>query len=252
MPQGHAAAPSAFVRLMQRVTTGLERVRMYLDDAIAHDVDPSSHVRTIRGFLSRLEEHNLKLAPSKARIGATTISFLGHSVSGSGLRPDLDKVSALAEMPNPKDVGQLRSLLGGLSYYRKFLPNLAQRVHPLTSLLKKGVPFDFTPAMAGIVKDLLQNLSKPTVLAFPDWEAAQDQSRPFLLYCDACRDGFGAVLEQQQADGSIRPITFISRTTLPNERNWSVLDLEAGAIVWAIKRLRPYLFSIPFKNFHRS
>ena len=110
----------------------LKRVRMYLDDAIAHDVDPQSHVATIRDFLSRLEKHNLKLAPSKATIGATEISFVGHSVSGSGLRPDANKVSALVNMPAPKDVGQLRSLLGGLSYYRKFLPNLAKRVHPLT------------------------------------------------------------------------------------------------------------------------
>ena len=84
-------------------------------------------------------------------------------------------------MPAPKDVGQLRSLLGGLSYYRTFLPDLAKRVHPLTSLLKKGAAFDFTPDMVNIVRGLLKEFSNPTVLAFPDWDAAEDQSRPFLL-----------------------------------------------------------------------
>ena len=96
--------------------------------------------------------------------------------------------------------------------------------------------------MEGIIKSLLHELCEPPVLVFPYWDAAIDWSRPFRLYCDACRDGFGATLEQQQEDGSVRPITFLSRVTLQNERNWTVLELEAGAIVWAIKRLRSYVF----------
>ena len=93
--------------------------------------------------------------------------------------------------------------------------------------------------MEGIIKSLLRELCEPPVLVFPDRDAAIDGSCPFRLYCDACRHGFGATLEQQQEDGSVRPITFLSRVTLQNERNSTVLELEAGAIVWAIKRLRP-------------
>ena len=113
-------------------------------------------------------------------------------------------------------------------------------------MLKQRVPFPLTEDMEGIMKSLLHELCKPPVLVFPDWDAAIDGSRPFRLYCDACRDGFGANLEQQQVDGSVRPITFLSRVTLQNERNWTVLELEAGAIVRAIKCLRPYFCSIPF------
>ena len=79
---------------------------------------------------------------------------------------------------------------------------------------------------------------------FPYWDAAIGGYRPFRLYCDACRDGFGATLEQQQEDGSVRPITFLSRVKPQNERNWTVLELEAGAIVRAIKRLRHNFFSL--------
>lgn len=85
-------------------------------------------------------------------------------------------------------------------------------------------------------------------MAFPDWDAAQGQSRPLLLYCDACQDGFGAVLEQQQHNGFIPPITFLSCNTTANKRNWLVMDLEASAIVWA-NTLRPHLFSTPFNTF---
>ncbi|CAB1107749.1 unnamed protein product [Ectocarpus sp. CCAP 1310/34] len=115
-------------------------------------------------------------------------------------------------MPPPTNVKQLRSLLGGLSDYRKFLKNLANKVRPLNSLLKQGVPFN----------------------------------RPLRLCSDVCIDGFGASLEQEQLDGSVRPIVYISRATLPAERNWTVLDLEAGGIVWAIKRLRGYMWSTKF------
>ena len=74
-------------------------------------------------------------------------------------------------------------------------------------------------------------------LVFPDWDTAADGLRPFHVYCD-CIDGFGAALEREQADGSIKPIAHINRATLDSERHWTPLDLEAGGIVWALKRLR--------------
>ena len=67
-------------------------------------------------------------------------------------------------------------------------------------------------------------------LVFPDYDAVTDLSRPFRLYCDAGIDGFGATVEQDQPDGTIRPIVYVSRATLDSERNWTPLDLEAGSI----------------------
>ena len=149
----------------------------------------------------------------------------------------------------PKNVKQTRALLGGLSYYRKFVPQFAKRIRPLTSLLKKDVKFEFTPAMEGIVRELLAELANPPVLVYPDWDAVADGSRPFHLYCDASKDGFGGTLEQEQLDGSIRPIVYISRATLISERHWTPLDLEAGSIIWCIKRLRGYLWGTHFHIF---
>ncbi|CAB1107618.1 unnamed protein product [Ectocarpus sp. CCAP 1310/34] len=157
-------------------------------------------------------------------------------------------------MPMPKDVKQLRSLLGGLSYYRKFLPNMATRIRPLTTLLKKQATFVFTPAMEQAVCVLLSELANPPVLVYPDWDAVSDGSRPFRLYCDASRVGFGGTLEKGEPDGSIRPIVSISRATLDSERYWIPFDLEAGSIVWSIKRLGGYLWGTKFRIFaaHKS
>ena len=90
------------------------------------------------------------------------------------------------------NVPELRSLLGGLSYYRKFLPNLSRRLQPITRLLKKDVPFSFDAEMEAVVREILKVLTKPPVLVYPDFEAARDGSRKFRLYCDASAAGFGS------------------------------------------------------------
>ena len=143
----------------------------------------------------------------------------------------------------PRDIKQLRSLLGGLNYYLKFLPNMAKRIRPITALLKKGATFDFTSPMEETVRTLLAELAAPPILVFPDWDAVIDKSRPFRLHCDASTDGLRATLEQEQPDGSIRPIVYISRATLANEQKWTPMELEARCVVWSIRRLRRYLFS---------
>ena len=100
--------------------------------------------------------------------------------------------------------------------------------------------------MEAIVRDLLKILTEKPVLCFPDWDAVQDGSHFFQLHTDTSTDGFGAVPNQPQLDGSVRPILYISRASLPNEANWSPFELEGGVITWAVKRLRHYLFHVPF------
>ena len=103
--------------------------------------------------------------------------------------------------------------------------------------------------MEKLVREILTELATPPILVFPNWDAVADGSRPFHVYYDACIDGFGAALEQEQADGSIKPIAYVSRATLDSERHWTPLDLEAGSIVWALKRLRGYLWGTKFRIF---
>ncbi|CAB1110163.1 unnamed protein product [Ectocarpus sp. CCAP 1310/34] len=252
MPQGSSAAPGWFCKVVNEAIKNLYGVASYLDDLIVFDDTPSTHVGTMRALFERLRTHNLKLMPPT--FGATEADFLGHTISPDGVRLNGAKVSALTKMPKPRDVKQLRSLLGGLSYYRKFLPNMAKRIRPLTTLLKRQEKFIFTPSMEQAVRVLLAELTNPPVLVYPEWDAVSDGSRPFHLYCDASRDGFGGTLGQEQPDGFIRPIVFISRATLDSERHWTPLDLEAGSIVWCIKRLRGYLCGTKFRSFtnHKS
>ena len=103
--------------------------------------------------------------------------------------------------------------------------------------------------MEDTVRALLVELATPPILVFPDWGAVIDTSRPFRLHCDTSTAGLGATLEQEQPDGSISPIIYISRATLDDEQNWTPMELEAGRVVWSIRRLIRYLYGVYFLVF---
>ena len=117
------------------------------------------------------------------------------------------------------------------------------RIRPITALLKKSAAFDFTSRMEDTVPALLAELTAPTVLVFPDWDAVIDTSRPFRLHCDTSTAGLGATFEQEQPDGSIRPIVYISRATLDNEKNWTPMKLEAGCVVCGVLDASDVIYS---------
>ena len=94
---------------------------------------------------------------------------------------------------------------------------------------------------------MLDDLSRPNVLAFPDFEAAIPGSRKFRLVTDASADGLGVVIEQQKPDGSTRPLRYLSRTTLETKRKRRISELECAAIVQAIRRNRKVFYGIPFE-----
>ena len=143
---------------------------------------------------------------------------MGHAILPTGVHPNAEKVSYLTLMPMPRDLKPLHSLLGGLSYYRKFLPDMFKQIQPITALLKEGVNFSFTPSMEAIVRHVFI-LAVPPVLVFRDWDAVVDGSRLFQVCCDANIDDFGATLNQEQPDGCVRPIADVRRATLDSERH---------------------------------
>ena len=231
MPQGTTGAPAWLVSVMRFVTAGLDNIRMYLDDAIGSDDCPIHHVATLATFFMRLRLHKLKLSPDKSRIGAARVDFLGHVISADGVHPNDDRVAALTRMLMPTDIKQLRSLLGGLSYYRKFLPNMARRIRPITALIKKGRCVRFHLHNGRYRSCPSRRTRNTAILVFPDWDAVIDTSRPFCLHCDVSTAGLGATLEREQPDGSMRRIVYISRATLDNEQNWTPMKLEAVCVV---------------------
>ena len=110
---------------------------VYLDDILITGDSEAAHLRNLEAVLSRLEAAGIRLKREKCEFMLPQVEYLGHRISASGLQPTLEKVRAITAAPTPADVSQLKSYLGLLNYYSKFLPNLATELAPLYELLQK-------------------------------------------------------------------------------------------------------------------
>jgi hypothetical protein len=176
--------------------------------------------------------HNLTVAKHKCNFNQSEVLFLGHIVSGKGLAVDPTKVAALKDFPVPQDVSHVRSFLGTTNYFRRFVRKYAEVVRPLTDLLKKDLPFNWSQECQQAFEQIKHLLTTAPVLVLPDWQS----TAPFHMVCDASYTGVGGVLMQND-----RPIAFESRKLKPSECNYSPTDLEMLAIVYCCQKWRCYI-----------
>lgn len=187
----------------------------------------------------RLRAACLRLNPEKCRFFVDQLKYLGYIVDGEGIRTDPEKVSAVADWPEPQNVKQIRQFLGMASWYRRFIRNFSTVAAPLKKLTKKSAKWSWCSEQADAFTILKNMLTSAPVLACPDF------SRRFILQIDASTTGLGAVLTQTYDDGEC-VIAYASRTLNAVERNYSATELECLAIVWGIWRMRSYLEGYAF------
>src|SRR5262245_62372806 len=132
MPFGLKNAPATFQRMMDRLLAGLEHeCVVYMDDIIVFAKDEQSLAERLEHVFERLAPAGLRLNPDKCEFVKSSLDYLGHIVSADGVQPNAQKVEAIAAMPPPKDIKQVRSFLGGISYYREYVPDVATLAAPL-------------------------------------------------------------------------------------------------------------------------
>lgn len=241
MPFGLHSAPATFQRALDRVIgPDLEpHAFAYLDDIIVTGKTLEEHLKNLGEVFRRLRAANLKINPEKCEFFKSETRYLGHVVSGEGIHTDPDKVAAIQEIPAPTNLRELRRFLGVVSWYRRFVPEFATLAYPLTSQLKKGKHWKWTEDHHTVFEILKMRLTQAPVLACPDF------ARMFKLQTDASEHGLGAVLTQDFEEGE-RVIAYASRTLNGAERNYSATEKECLAIVWGIRKMRPYLEGYEF------
>ncbi|GJX33416.1 putative reverse transcriptase domain-containing protein [Tanacetum coccineum] len=186
------------------------------------------HLKTI---LDLLEKEKLYAKFSKCEFWLKEVQFLGHVVNRDGIHVDPSKVESVKNWKTPESSTEIRSFLGLAGYYRRFIENFSKIAKPLTLLTQKNKTYVWGNEQDEAFRILKEKLCNAPVLALPD---GPDD---FVVYCDASKQGFGSVLMQR---GKV--IAYASRQLKKHEKNYTTHDLELGAVVFALKIWRHYLY----------
>ena len=193
-------------------------------------------------MLQRLRQAGLTARPSKCMIGFTSIEFLGHTVGDGMLAPNVEKVQDIVRAKRPETKKQIMSFLGMVGFYRKFVPNFAEKAFPLTNLIRKGNP---TRVNWENEHQRSFEVLKGCMVSFPILRLP-DLDNIFILRTDASNVGMGAVLLQEVDDVKF-PVAYASKKLLPRECRYSVIERECLALVWGIKKFHVYLYGREFQ-----
>ena len=241
LPFGVSSAPSCFQRVMENLLQGISGTCVYLDDILVTGETEQQHLENLAQVLNRLRTAGMRLKREKCAFLLPSVTYLGHVISAQGLHTEDSKVKAVVDAPAPRDVAELRSFLGMVNYYSKFLPDLATVLSPLYMLLQHSTEWKWGQKQREAFKQAKTLLQSNRVLMH------FDDRLPLVLSCDASPYGLGAILAHRMPDGSERPVGFASRTLAKAERNYSQLDKEALAIIFAVKRYHQYLYGRHFE-----
>lgn len=203
---------------------------VFFDDILIYSKTFPEHLVHLSSVLSLLQTHQWQVKLSKCAFAQSSISYLGHVISGSGVATDPSKIVTITQWPTPSTVKEVRVFLGITGYYRKFIKHYGIIAKPLTDLLRKGALFVWTLAVDTDFQTLKQALITAPVLALPDF------NKTFVIETDASDSGIGAVLMQEG-----HPIAYVSRSLGPKNKGLSVYENEYMAILWAIQQWRSYV-----------
>lgn len=240
LPFGVASAPAIFQRTMDNILQGISRVQCYIDDILVSGVDDADHLRNLDEVLRRLAENGVTVKKEKCSFLCESVEYLGHVIDRYGLHAAPDKLKAIVDAPAPTNVQELRSFLGLINYYGKFIPDLASVLGPLNNLLRRDVRWKWSKECVWAMTKVKESLVSSRVLAH------YDPKLPISLATDASAYGLGAVISHITPQGEEKPVAFASRTLTPAERNYSQLEKEALSIVFGVKKFHQFLYGRRF------
>ncbi|GJS84077.1 putative reverse transcriptase domain-containing protein [Tanacetum coccineum] len=233
MPFGLTNAPAVFMDLMNRVCKPyLDKfVIVFIDDILIYSKNKQEHEEHLKLILELLKKEELYAKFSKCEFWIPKVQFLGHVIDSEGIHVDPAKIESIKDWTSPKSPTEIRQFLGLAGYYRRFIEGFSKIAKPMTKLTQKKVKFEWGDKQEAAFQLLKQKLCSAPILALP--EGSED----FIAYCDASKKGLGAVLMQRE-----KVISYASRQLKIHEKNYTTHDLELGAVVFALKIWRHYLY----------
>jgi hypothetical protein len=238
MPMGLATAPAVFQRFINKILhpyLGLF-CHAYLDDVVIYTKGTlEEHKAQVAKVLTTLAENDLRLKPHKCHWFTKRCDFLGFTVvCGKGIRMSDDKIQGIRDLKPPRGVPDLRSFLGVVGFYDKFIPHYSDTVACLNDLLKKDVPWNWTPTRQAAFERIISSIRNDVFLR------AFDSTKPVRFSTDASDEAYAGVLEQEYDDGW-HPFLLFHHKFQASEKGWDIHDKELYAIVYGFSHYRHFL-----------
>ncbi|GKC85980.1 putative reverse transcriptase domain-containing protein [Tanacetum coccineum] len=233
MSFGLTNAPVVFMDLMNRVCKPyLDKfVIVFIDDILVYSKDEEEHIKHFKIILELLKKERLYAKFSKCDFLLDSVKFLGHVIDRNGVHVDPVKIEAIKNWAAPTTPTEVRHFLGLAGYYQRFIKGFSFISKPLTKLTQKDKKYEWGKEEEEAFQTLKQKLCSAPILALP--EGMED----FVVYCDASLKGYRAVLMQRE-----KVIAYASRQLKVREENYTTYDLELGAVVFALRLWRHYLY----------
>lgn len=237
MPFGLTNAPATFMTLMNDILRPFldKFVVVYLDDILIYSRDETEHQQHLAMVLQVLRDHQLYAKASKCEFFKKEVDFLGHIVGASGLRMEPGKIDAIKSWPVPQNATDVRSFLGMANFYRRYIADCSSIAAPLTDLTQQYKAFQWSDKHQQAFEKLKQAVMTAPVLLIPD------PKKDFVLTTDASGFAVGAVLQQEDSEGKLRPVAFESRKLNPAQQRYATHERETLAIILALEQWRCYL-----------
>jgi hypothetical protein len=247
-PFGLKWSGNSLMRATQQVLLPLrEFADSYVDDMpVFTEGCWDLHLRHLTLFLQAIERSQLTLNLKKCRFGLSEVVFVGHSMGSGKHGLDLEKVKAVDEILTPRTKSDLRKILGFFSYFRSYIPDYAHIAQPLTELTtnRYSIVLPWSVVHTNALQSLKGILSEATKLNIVQY------NKPFGLAVDASKTAVGCCLFQWEDDGiTEKPIAFGSAKLAPNQQNWSAIEAEAYAAIWALRKYSNFVFGMPITVF---
>lgn len=242
---GLSSSPGIFSRIITNLVREIPGVVVFMDDILVTAKNKQLHIKTLNTVLSTLQKNGFRLNKDKCVFLADSVSYLGYVIDKNGIRTDPEKIKAIKDLPNPTNVTELRSFLGVVNFYARFIKNLSTHLAPLYELLKKSKEWNWNESCRKSFKFVKGLLMSTEVLAH------YNRDEQLILTCDASARGIGAVLSQPALmPGSRsrceRPVAYASRSLTKAEQQYSQIQKEALAIIYSVKKFHQYLYGRRF------
>lgn len=236
---GLASSPGIFQRKLEELFADMPRVGIFLDDLIITGSDNASHLNTLHEVFKRLNKYGLKIRKDKCTFFADSVTYLGFVISKHGVHTCPEKLEAIKKVKTPINISELRSFLGLVMYYARFIPNISSLLSPLYALLKKGIKYEWSDECKLAFEAVKTKLMSSEVLAHYSPEL------PLVLTTDASGAGVGAVISHLTEEGE-RPIAYASRVLNSAEKGYAQIEREALAIIYGVRKFHQYLYGRKF------